>query len=152
VGGQRGSRDRARQHLVRHGRGAAELDALLREPEVLEVTTAGATIAGPLATGLTITRGPVVRLGLLSLRHAQRARKRIELAQLRLELDAELLLVVGTLRLRDEQTSLEQLNFLPQALMRCAQLVPVGRKLRDSLYCPLALFPCGLALRLQQRP
>jgi hypothetical protein len=96
-----------------------DLDALLFEPKLFQVPPPRAPIVGALAAWLAVTSGRGVRFGFV-VGDAQRAGKGIELAHLLGKLYLQLLRVVATLGLRDEQTSLEQLEFVAQPLVRSA--------------------------------
>ena len=81
--------------------------------------------------------------------NAERSGQCVELAQLQLVLEAQLLLVVGALGLRDEQATREQLKLLAQTLVRRAQVVALLLEVRDSLRRLRTLGRNCFALRVQ---
>jgi len=128
------------------------LDALLVEHQVLEVSTACAAVVRTPAARLSVARGRIVRLGVVTVRDSECAGECVELTQLLLELDSKLLLVVSALGLRDEQAALEQRHLMPKSLVRRAQLVAFGLEFCDALRGPLALQSRCFAFGIQQCP
>ena len=123
-----------------------DLDRLLLERQVLQLAPARAVIACALAAALAVTCERFARLRLDVLGQAERAGQRVELAQLVLVLEAQLLLVIGSLGLGDEDLALPKLQLQAQALVRRAQILALMLELCDALHRRLALLARGFAV------